>query len=60
MPAVTRKHTEKFTELFAVMKFLLMASNRMKFAVILWLELQGTHNEFPGAVKTRSTNESVI
>lgn len=49
-----------FTELLAIMKFLIMASNRMKCEVILWRELHGTHHEFSRAVETVSTNEMVI
>lgn len=60
VPAITRKYTEKFIELFAIMKFLTMASNCMKFKMILWLELHGTLHEFSRALKTESTNETVI
>lgn len=54
------KYTEKFIELFAVMKFLLMAANRRKPETIPWLELQSALHEFSRAVKTESTNETVI
>lgn len=37
-----------------------MASNRMKFEIILWLELHGTLHEFSTAVETETTNETVI
>lgn len=42
------------------MKFLIMAANRMKFETIPWLELQSALHEFSRAVKTESTNETVI
>lgn len=60
MPAITGKYTEKNIELFARMKFLIMASNCMKFEMILWLKLHGTLQEFSRAVKTEGTNENVI
>lgn len=37
-----------------------MASNHMKIEMILWLELHSTLHEFSRAVKTESTNETVI
>lgn len=54
------KYTEIFMELFAVMKFLLMAANRLEFEAIPWLELQSALHEFTRALKTESANETVI
>lgn len=54
------KYREKFIDLFAAMKFLIMAANHMKFETIPWLESQSALHEFSRAVKTESTNETVI
>lgn len=61
MIVVTKNYTEKFIEVFGVMKFLIMPPNCMKFEMILWLELHGTLHEFSTAVKMKEgNNETVI